>query len=362
MITAMDPLCHTLVGATLSQTGLARRTRLATATLILGANAPDVDAVAYFIGDSLLWRRGWTHGVLALAIWPFALTGVMLAWNRLQRSGSSPARARPVSPTALFWLSALAILTHPTLDFLNNYGVRWLAPFSERWFYGDALFIVDPWIWLVLGAGTAASWWLGRRTPPARAWTTPARAALVLVTLYAISMLAFGHATRQLVRDEFARRGVELTRDPMVAPMLATMTRRYVVADAGTRYHVADLRWGWPPCLEPGARIIPKNDDHPAVRTTRAAPEAQGFLRWARFPFFTVADDGASFLVTMDDARYAPPAGHSWAVVQVRVPAGGSQASADGVASRPVTPGGEITWLARARAGAAVLGSWCAAR
>ena len=24
-------------------------------------------------------------------------------------------------------------------------------PFDDRWFYGDALFIVDPWLWLVLG-------------------------------------------------------------------------------------------------------------------------------------------------------------------------------------------------------------------
>ena len=26
-------------------------------------------------------------------------------------------------------------------------------PFSERWFYGDALFIIDPWLWLLLAAG-----------------------------------------------------------------------------------------------------------------------------------------------------------------------------------------------------------------
>ena len=26
-------------------------------------------------------------------------------------------------------------------------------PFSSRWFYGDTLFIVDPWVWLALALG-----------------------------------------------------------------------------------------------------------------------------------------------------------------------------------------------------------------
>ena len=24
-------------------------------------------------------------------------------------------------------------------------------PFSGQWFYGDALFVIDPWFWLVVG-------------------------------------------------------------------------------------------------------------------------------------------------------------------------------------------------------------------
>ena len=51
------------------------------------------------------------------------------------------------------------MLSHVALDLLNNYGVRLLMPFSNRWFYGDAVFIIDPWLWLTLGAGI----WLTRR-------------------------------------------------------------------------------------------------------------------------------------------------------------------------------------------------------
>jgi inner membrane protein len=44
----LDPITHTFTGAALAAAGVRRATPLATAALILGANAPDVDAVTYF--------------------------------------------------------------------------------------------------------------------------------------------------------------------------------------------------------------------------------------------------------------------------------------------------------------------------
>ena len=46
----MDPVAHTLFGATLAHTGLRAQTRLGTATLLIGANLPDVDVLSYEIG------------------------------------------------------------------------------------------------------------------------------------------------------------------------------------------------------------------------------------------------------------------------------------------------------------------------
>ena len=64
----MDPLTHTLVGASLASTRLGNTTRFATVALVVGANLPDIDVLAYFAGGdaALGFRRGWTHGVLAL--------------------------------------------------------------------------------------------------------------------------------------------------------------------------------------------------------------------------------------------------------------------------------------------------------
>ena len=154
----MDPVCHTLTGLALGHAGLKRRTPLALTTLALAANAPDID-IAVLATDTLQmsFRRGWTHGPPAMVVLPLALTALVVAYDRLVRQRRVPAPP-PVMPAQLLWLAALGTWSHPLLDYMNSYGIRLLMPFSGRWFYGDALYIVDPWLYLLLGAGVAWAW------------------------------------------------------------------------------------------------------------------------------------------------------------------------------------------------------------
>ena len=166
----MDNLCHSLVGMALSRAGLNRRTAMATSTLVIANNLPDVD-VAVFATNTLVmsFRRGWTHGVLAQAILPLVLTAGVVLYDRFVRKTPDD----PVRPAQILLLSYLGVLLHVFMDFTNSYGVRLLMPFSDRWFYGDALYIVDPWLYLMLGLG----WWRSRTSP---------RAARIGVTVAAI--------------------------------------------------------------------------------------------------------------------------------------------------------------------------------
>src|SRR5919201_2843330 len=114
----MDNLCHTLVGAALGETGLKRRTRFATATLMIASNLPDVDVLIFATSTpSVAFRRGWTHGVLADAVLPLALTAITVAIAR--RRGRTDVR-----PGSILLLSYLGVLLHVAMDVLNNYGVR----------------------------------------------------------------------------------------------------------------------------------------------------------------------------------------------------------------------------------------------
>jgi inner membrane protein len=153
----MDNLTHSLAGAVLGQMGLKAKTGLAMPTLIIAANLPDIDAVAVLLGghQHLAIRRGITHGPIAMVLLPLLLWAIMLAWNKWRPSE----KRLPVHKGWLLVLAYIGTVSHPALDWLNNYGVRLLEPFSSEWFYGDTIFIIDIWIWAAL----IASVWLSRR-------------------------------------------------------------------------------------------------------------------------------------------------------------------------------------------------------
>ena len=46
--------------------------------------------------------------------------------------------------------SMLGVWLHIAMDALNSYGVHPFWPWNNRWFYGDTLFIIEPWLWLII--------------------------------------------------------------------------------------------------------------------------------------------------------------------------------------------------------------------
>jgi inner membrane protein len=270
---------------------------------MIGANFPDLDVVAVFFENSVHWRRGHTHGFLAMAILPFVLAWIMRAWDRGVRLRRNPG-ATPADFRQLTILSALAIWTHPTLDFMNTYGMRWLMPFLNRWFYADGLFIIDLWVLLALVAGVYAS----KRT----GLTAPARAALGFLAVYTIVSLGITQLGRNAVQARFP--GTRI----MVAPVAVVPWERSVVIDDGTEYRTG--WWSFFRGVEVAPPTIPIGDTHPAVALAKRDRNVARYLVWARFPYYRVSregfGDGARTVVHIVDARY----GAEWASITVRLP------------------------------------------
>ena len=125
---------------------------------VVAANLPDVD-VPYGAARrldslaSLLQHRGYTHTVLAAAIGAVLTWAVTLGvWRwRARGTGAVAHGATPDGATDrrwLFGLIAVAVSSHLALDWTNDYGVHPLSPFDNTWHYGDAVFIVEPWLWV----------------------------------------------------------------------------------------------------------------------------------------------------------------------------------------------------------------------
>jgi len=150
----LDPVTHLLTGACLGRAGLNRKTGLATLTLTLAAEAPDIDVVAYFWGSiaGLQHHRGFTHALVGIPlIGALVVAGVYGIYRFRSRSGWQP--RLPSRWALLFGYACLAVAVHMLQDFSNNYGLRPFTPFNPKWYSGDLVFIIDPLMLIALTAG-----------------------------------------------------------------------------------------------------------------------------------------------------------------------------------------------------------------
>jgi inner membrane protein len=152
----MENITHSLLGATLAEValpkGATRRQRtLFYVTGIVAANLPDADLLYTRITPPplgyLLHHRGHTHTIGGIVILAAAIGLVTLLPNLRALVRSAEPRY------GLLVVAALA--SHLLADSWNSYGVHPFWPFSGRWYYGDAVFIAEPWLWALLGISVA---------------------------------------------------------------------------------------------------------------------------------------------------------------------------------------------------------------
>ena len=309
----MDNLTHSLVGALIGQAGLKKKTGLAMPALIIGANLPDVDAACFFWLDGvehLAFRRGITHGPPALVLLPLILAGLLWAFDRWQAGRGQKRFGRPEGrlPVRFGWLYALSFigcLTHPALDWLNVYGIRLLEPFSSRWFYGDTLFIIDVWLWGLMGFAT---WWSLRQEKRGGAWRRTGRQALLLVLVYigANRMLSVAMVDRLRETGPIVEcaEGYDTCNPVVIAsPPLGAPWRREMIARSANGWAKLApgeaLRWDG---LQPIAKT-PCYNWTPAELAARNS-QTRYFLFWSRAPFVERDEEGNPWL---RDARFYDP-------------------------------------------------------
>ncbi|MEO8520071.1 MAG: metal-dependent hydrolase [Acidobacteriota bacterium] len=147
----MDNITHSLFGLAVAELAspppeLRRRVWLGTA--MVAANLPDIDLAYTWITPGplgyLLHHRGYTHTLAGLAVFAAGFAILRYLWPA--------ARALPAAAwRALALLVGVNLVAHLALDGFNSYGVHPFFPFGSRWYYGDAVFIFEPWIWIALG-------------------------------------------------------------------------------------------------------------------------------------------------------------------------------------------------------------------
>ncbi|MFN4114395.1 MAG: metal-dependent hydrolase [Sphingomonadaceae bacterium] len=285
----MDNLTHSLVGALIGQAGLKRKTGLAMPALIIGANLPDVDAACFFWLEGvehLGFRRGITHGPPALVLLPLFLAALLWGFDRWQtKRGKRPEGRLPVHFGWLYGLALLGCLTHPALDWLNVYGIRLLEPFSSQWFYGDTLFIIDVWLWALLGFAT---WFSLRREKRGGEWRRPARIAIGAALAYIGLNGAITHNAANAPVETPTGKG-----SVIASPVPFLFHQREIITGSDGLYAINGTAL-------PGVPLSACNLAELAERDS----QLRAFLFWARAPFIEPGEDG---MYRLFDARFYDP-------------------------------------------------------
>ena len=147
----------------MSRAGFNRKSAYATLTMVLAAEAADLDVLWAIKGPiaALQHHRGITHSFVATPVVAAVTVGFVYLLSRWRGPSGQPKISRSKLPARwgyLFWLALLAALSHILLDYTTAYGIRMFAPFDWRWYSWDIVFIIEPVMLLALIAGLTFPW------------------------------------------------------------------------------------------------------------------------------------------------------------------------------------------------------------
>ena len=197
-------------------------------------------------------------------------------------------RMRPIKVGGLLLACFIGVLSHPLLDLMNTYGVRLFEPPSHRWFYGDVLFIIDPWIWIAIIIGLELSW---RSEQRGSDWRMPAIGAFGAVIAY----IAFnaGISARAVAATTPVVAGIDQPRMIVAGEVPLTFWKRQVLWRGDRLAGSADYDG-----LTGRLRLVPKvlalglNDPRLAA-AAKVDGVVRNFLFWSRMPMVIVRDGRA---------------------------------------------------------------------
>jgi len=299
----------------MGRSGLNRKTALATLTLTLAAEAPDLDVIAGIVRGpafGFAHHRGFTHSFLGVLLDALVVLGfVYLVWRLRRRKLSDP--NLPPRWGLLYLYACLAGLSHILLDFTNNYGVRPFWPFSEKWYSWDIVFIFEPvmFAFLVLGLIVPSIFGLidkeigaRRRSPQGRVAATLALSGVVLLW----GLRDYEHRRAVNALEARTYNGVDPLRTSAY-PKWIDPFHWYGVVETPAFFALGSVD-SLIPEVDPEGRleIRYKPEETPVTLAAKNSYIGRVFLDWAQYPITeteSLQPPQRGFLVVFQDLRFS---------------------------------------------------------
>ena len=318
----MEPVTHFLTGACMSRAGFNRKSALTTLTMVLAAEAADIDVLYAFKGPiaALQHHRGITHSFVGAPFVAAVTLGFVYLLSRWRGPSGKPRILRsklPVRWGYLYWLALLAALSHVLLDYTTAYGIRMFEPFDWRWYSWDIVFIVEPVMLLALIAGLVLpslfgliNQEIGARSKGLRGRAGAIFALVCLVVIWGFR--DFQHRRALSAMSALLYQGAA----PLklgAYPYMIDPFHWHGVVETEAFFQTVPVNSMTPEVDEQSdAHIYYKPEETPVLEAAKASYFGRVFLDWAVFPITqTEKLQGASpgYLVGFQDLRFGDPNG-----------------------------------------------------
>jgi inner membrane protein len=301
----LEPITHFLTGAVLARAGFNRKTALATATMTLAAEAPDLDVLWGFKGPvvGFAHHRGFTHSFLGMILVCGVVTGFMyLVWRLRGRKTKIP--NLPPRWGLLFLFAYIAGLSHILLDYTNNYGVRPFWPFWEKWYSWDIIFIVEPALYVILVAGLVLPVIFSRHEALPRGRRFAVVALFCVAGLYAVRDHEHRRAVYALQQLRFK---AEMPVRASAYPYYWNIFRWYAVAETKDFFASADIDSRTGELNRSELEFVPKPPETAVTLAAKKCYLGRVYLDWAQYPLVTQTSSVNGWTVHFRDLRYDYP-------------------------------------------------------
>ena len=302
----------------MSRSGLNRRSALTTLTMVLAAEAADLDVLWALKGPiaNFHHHRGITHSFAGAPFVAATTLGFVWLLCRWRKDDGSPRIQRsrlPVRWGYLYWMALIAALSHILLDYTTAYGIRMFAPFDRRWYSWDIVFIVEPVILVALIAGLVLPSLFGliNQEIGARSKGPQGRVGAIFALVCLLAVWGY--------RDYQHRRALNA--------MSALLYKGSVPLKMGAYpYWVNPFRWhgvveteaflqtaqvnSMAPSVDEQGEAYYKPEETPVTQAAKASYLGRVYMDWAVFPMTQTEQwpgDRKEYLVRFQDLRFSYP-------------------------------------------------------
>jgi inner membrane protein len=321
----LDPVTHFLTGACMGRSGFNRSSALATVTMVLAAEAADIDVLWEIKGSiaGLQHHRGITHsfvGVPFIAALVLGLVYLLHGYRSRKRRPSAAQSGPPVRWGFLYFCAVLAALSHLLLDYTTAYGIRLFEPFNYRWYSWDIVFIIEPLMLLALVAGLAVpgllgliSQEIGARSKGPRGRVGAILALICVVVIWGVR--DYQHRRALSAMNSFLYHGAEPLR-LAAYPYMITPFRWHGVVETQDFLETVPVNSLAPEVDSDSGILYYKPPITDVLNAAEASYLGRVYLDWAVFPYVheaNLGDESGEHLVEFQDLRYTYPSSRGYA-------------------------------------------------